>query len=100
MEFHVSFRVKMFKCKELTWFCFRYGLILEGKSIEQDYERDVPMPKLIAIHHPLDDIGRVVTKRKPAMGLSEWRNDRNQIVMVAEDPSLCVTFDHQLVRSF
>jgi hypothetical protein len=81
------------------------GLILEGETSNHDHDyagggsdhQDaIPTPKLLALHHPLDDLTRIVTKRRNKAPLTEWRTDRNLVLLVTEKPSLAVTYDTEL----
>ena len=62
-----------------------YGLILEGKILDSDHP-DMLTPKLLVLQHPLDDFTRVVSKQNKS--LVEWKNNRHQLLMVCENPSL------------
>ena len=75
-----------------------FGLVLEAAhqpeqlTLKEDDE-ETPMPNLLALHHPLDDFSRAVTKKSPKSPLVEWKNKQYQIIMVSEDPSLVVSYD-------
>ena len=62
-----------------------YGLILEGKILDSDHP-DMLTPKLLVLQHPLDDFTRIVSKQNKS--LVEWKNNRHQLLMVCENPSL------------
>ena len=56
-----------------------FGLVLEAAhqpeqlTLKEDDE-ETPMPNLLALHHPLDDFSRAVTKKSPKSPLVEWKN--------------------------
>lgn len=62
-----------------------FGLILEGKTLDSD-PSDMMTPKLLVLQHPLDDFTRIVSKQNKT--LVEWKNNRHQLLMVSENPSL------------
>ena len=77
-----------------------FGLVLEAAhQVEQltlkEDDAETPMPNLLALHHPLDDFSRAVTKKSPKSPLIEWKNKQYQIIMVSEDPSLVVSYDKE-----
>lgn len=81
------------------WRCV-FGLILESDLSTRNHYLDdpaIPTPKLLALHHPLDDFTRIVAKEVKRGSLSEWHKDRCQILLVSEEPSIVVTFDSETV---
>ncbi len=75
----------------------KFGIVLESdlESPTDWYMDDpsVPTPKLLVLHHPLEDFTRVVAKQNKKAGIQEWHDDKHCILMVSESPSLAVTFD-------
>ena len=76
-----------------------FGLILEAahqQELRLKEDDETPMPNLLALHHPLDDFSRAVTKMSSAKSsLVEWKNQQYQIIMVSEDPPLVVSYDKE-----
>ena len=90
----------------------KFGLLLEksGKTndnttaaysshagIANDYEGyRIKPPKLMALHHPLDDLTRIVIKREieGKKKFSEWNSNRHTILFTSPEPSICLTFDN------
>ena len=92
----------------------RYGLLLErsGKNLtktsahpiysshvevtKDKYEVNrIKPPRLMALHHPLDDLTRIVIKTGGADNTKfcEWNSNRHKILFTCTNPSICVTFD-------
>lgn len=77
-----------------------FGLFLESDLSKKEHFLDdpnIPTPKLLALHHPLDDFTRVVAKQAKKGILQEWQNERNGILMISENPSLVITYDSETV---
>ena len=74
---------------------FSFGLILERES---GLSLSLANPRLLVLHHPLDDLTRVVVHQKSGLPSIEWTSDRHNIVMTSKDPSICMTYDVDLVR--
>ncbi len=74
---------------------FRFGLILERES---DLSLSPSNPSLLVLHHPLDDLTRIVVHQKSGLPSIEWTSDRHKIIMTSKDPSICMTYDSELVR--
>ena len=70
-----------------------FGLILEG-LVSSD--PSVQTPKLLVVHHPLEDFTRIVSKSNKKGPLSEWSNNRHRLLMVSQNPSLIVSYDSEL----
>lgn len=80
-----------------------FGLLLESDLSKKEHFLDdptIPTPKLLALHHPLDDFTRAVTKQANKSHLQEWQNDQNGILMVSANPSLVITYDSETVIFF
>lgn len=75
----------------------KFGLVLEAahQSVQKDDPPETPMPNLLALHHPLDDFTRVVSKKSAKSRLVEWKNQQNRIIMLSESPSLVVSFNRE-----
>ena len=54
-------------------------------------------PKLMALHHPLDDLTRVVIKKEinGKKSFSEWNSNKHTILFTSSKPSICLTFDNE-----
>ena len=66
-------------------------------GIAQDYEGyRIKPPKLMALHHPLDDLTRIVIKREVGgkKKFSEWNSNRHTILFTSTEPSICLTYDN------
>ena len=92
----------------------KYGLLLE-RSDEHESKDSVPNnysshaqvvpeaketsgikpPKLMALHHPLDDLTRIIMKTGSGKNVKfcEWNSNRHKIVFTSMKPSICVTYD-------
>ena len=75
----------------------KYGLLLErstGNSTTSSTNATKP-PDLLALHHPLDDLTRIVVKTGHGGNESvrEWNNSQHKIVFTSANPSICVTYD-------
>ena len=68
-----------------------FGLILEGQVSTND--PNLLTPKLLVLHHPLDYITRIVAKQSKKGSITEWRNNRHQLLMVSQNPSLAGTIN-------
>ena len=66
-----------------------------GLAQELEGNRIKP-PKLMALHHPLDDLTRVVIKTEvdEKKKFSEWNCNRHTILFTSTKPSICLTFDN------
>ena len=77
-----------------------FGVILESDLSKNDHFLDdpsIPTPKLLVLHHPLDDFTRIVSKNTRKGQLVEWQSNRYQILMISQEPSLAVTYDSESV---
>ena len=52
-------------------------------------------PRLMALHHPLDDLTRIIVKTGSSDNAKfcEWNGSRHKVVFTCANPSICVTFD-------
>lgn len=71
----------------------KYGIVLEReKGVATTTSNATPM--LLALHHPLDDLTRVISRTRKNM--NEWTTDRFSLVASATEPSMVITYDHDL----
>ena len=58
-------------------------------------EYRIKPPSLMVLHHPLDDLTRIIAKSGTADNpkFSEWTGSKHKILFTSANPSICVTFD-------
>ena len=86
--------LSFYRIQIISFLLLRFGLILERES---DLSLSPSNPSLLVLHHPLDDLTRIVVHQKSGLPSIEWTSDRHKIIMTSKNPSICMTYDSELV---